>query len=362
MNRLLAVPLSILLASLQTTGCFAKKHSGEEHPELLTTQPLRTDTELTRPYVAQIRAIQHIEVRALERGYLQKVFVDEGQFVKTGQRMFLIMPTVYQAELEKAEAETQFVQIEYNNSKVLADGNVISPNELAMAKARLDKAKAEAALARVHRNLAEIRAPFDGLMDRFHVRLGSLLEEGELLTTLSDNSKMWVYFNVPEAEYLDYRSRLQGEGTISAQLVMANGQVFAHPGTVDTIEADFNNETGTIAFRATFPNPQGLLRHGQTGNVNLTKPLRNVLLVAQKATFEILDKKFVFVVDKDNVVHSREITVAEEMPQLYVVSSGLSENDRILLEGLRKVKDGDSISPKLLPPKQALAQLEVAAE
>ena len=199
-------------------------------------------------------------------------------------------------------------------------------------------------------------------MDHFHVRLGSLLDEGDLLTTLSDNSEMWVYFNVPEAEYLNYKANTQAENLLKVSLLMANNQLFEFPGVVKTIEADFNNETGNIAFRATFPNPNGLLRHGETGNIQMTIPLKNAIIIPQKATFEILEKKYVFVVDKDNVVHSREITIASEMPDLYVIKGGINENERIMLEGIRKVKDGDKIEYTYEDPKTVIPKLKIYVE
>jgi membrane fusion protein (multidrug efflux system) len=363
MNRLLAprsaFALTSLLALWGAAACHHEEHVEVEAGEFQITSPLRTDTELTSEYVCQVRSIQHIEVRALERGYLQEVFVDEGKSVKQGDQMFQILPTLYQAELDKAQAEADFAQIEYDNTKLLADRDVVSDKELALAKARLDKAKAEVDLKRVHLGFTEVRAPFDGIMDRLEVRKGSLLDEGELLTTLSDNSKMWVYFNVTEAEYLDYKTRSENP---DVRLVMANGKVFDQPGVVETIEADFHNETGTIAFRATFPNPDGLLRHGQTGKVLMTRKVENALLVPQKATFEILDRKFVFVVDEDQTVRSREITVAEELPHLYLVASGVDEGEKILLEGLRKVQEGDEIAVNYLEPAEVVAHLEVPAE
>jgi membrane fusion protein (multidrug efflux system) len=301
-------------------------------------------------------------MRALEKGYLEKIFVDEGQYVKKGQMMFQIMPMVYQAEMQKAKAEADFAEIEYQNTKQLSDKNVVSPNELALAKAKLDKAKAELALAQVHLGFTEIKAPFDGIMDHFQVRLGSLVNEGDLLTTLSDNSEMWVYFNVPESEYLNYKSNVTEENMLKVNLLMANNQLFGYPGVVKTIEADFNNETGNIAFRATFPNPNSLLRHGETGNIEMTVPLKNAIIIPQKATYEILEKKYVFVVDKNSVVHSREITIASEMPDLYVIKNGLSENERILLEGIRKVKDGDKITYEYEDPKIVLPKLKIYVE
>lgn len=352
-----------LIALLCHAGCETEhgEHKKEE-VKFQVTSPVKKDTVITRDYVCQIHAIQHIELRAFERGYLKKIFVDEGQLVKKGQLMFQILPIIYHAELKKAQAEAKAAEIEYLNTKSLADDNVVSPNELALAKARFEKAKAEQKLARAHLMFTKIRSPFDGLMGRFQVRLGSLLEEGELLTTLSDNSKIWAYFNVPEAEYLDYKTRTKNDKPIQVKLQMANHEIFEYPGVVTTIEADFNNETGNIAFRATFPNPKELLRHGETGNILMSKPIKNALLIPQKATFEILDKKYVFVIDENNVVRSRQIIVGEEMPHLYVVKEGLTENDKILLEGLRKVRDKDEITYEFLDPNSVMSHLELYSE
>jgi membrane fusion protein (multidrug efflux system) len=352
----------ISISTLFFASCVSHKEEKEHEVKFLVTSPLKKDTTVTREYVCQIRSIQHIELRALEKGYLQNIFVDEGQFVKKGQRMFQIMPTQYQAEQQKAQAEVEFAEIEYQNTKKLADSNIVSPNELALAKARLGKAKAELSLATVHLGFTDIRAPFDGIMDHFYVRQGSLLNEGDMLTTISDNSQMWVYFNVPEAEYLDYKSNTTTENSMKVNLLMANNKLFEFPGMVKTIEADFNNETGTIPFRATFPNPKALLRHGETGNIQMTIPMKDAILIPQKATFEILEKKYVYVVGKDNKVKSREIEIAAEMPDIYVIKEGINENERILLEGIRKVKDNDKIAYRYEDPKSVLPKLNVYVE
>lgn len=344
------------------TSCSDKKEEKEEQIKLLVTSPLAKDTTVTKEYVAQIHSYQHIEMRALEKGYLQKIFVDEGQTVRQGQPMFQIQPLIYQADLQKSQAEANYVGLEYRNTKSLADSNIVSKNELALSKAKFDKAKAEVALAKTHVGFTSLNAPFTGIMDHFQARLGSLVDEGDLLTTLSDNSKMWVYFNVPEAEYLAYKEQAKADNIVNVKLMMANNEVFPYPGVVKTIEADFNNETGNIAFRATFPNPNGLLRNGETGSVLMTVPLRHALIIPQKATFEILEKRYVYVVDKDNVVHQREITVGSEMPDLYIIKGGLKGNEKILLEGLRKVKDGDKIAYTYEDPKKVLPSLKVYSE
>ncbi|WP_166381976.1 MULTISPECIES: efflux RND transporter periplasmic adaptor subunit [unclassified Polaribacter] len=344
------------------TSCKHKTEEIHEAAKYLVTSPIKRDTIITKDYVSQIHSIRHIEIRAIERGYLKKISVDEGQHLKKGQKMFNIMPNVYQAELQKSKAEENVAEIEYKNTKLLADENVVSKNELAMAKANFDKAKAEVSLAQTHLGFTDIRAPFDGIMDHLHAREGSLLDEGELLTTLSDNSKMWVYFNVPEAEYLDYIISAKKEQKEEVTLLMANNKPFNQKGIVETIEGEFNNETGNIAFRATFPNPDGILRHGETGSIIMTIPLIDALIIPQKVTFEILDKKYVYVVGEDNTVRQQEIEVEAELENLFVVSKGLSKDDKILLEGIRKVKNNEKIHSEFVAPNSVISHLALYAE
>ena len=345
-----------------TVSCESKKEEKQETAKFLVTSPIKKDTSITKDYVCQIHSIKHIELRALEKGYLKQIHVDEGQYVKKGQQMFNIMTNIYQADLQKAQAEAKVAELELQNTQLLRDGNVVSQNELSKAKAEFDKANAEVSLAQTHLGFTNIRAPFDGIMDHLHVREGSLLDEGELLTTLSDNSQMWIYFNVPESEYLDYIISTDKDRKKEVGLLMANNKPFNQTGIVETIEGEFNNETGNIAFRATFPNPDKILRHGETGSILMTVPFKDVLIIPQKATFEILDKKFVFVVGQDNIVKQREIIVGGEMPNLFVVTKGLTEKDRIILDGIRMVKENQKIEAEFIAPKTVLSKLDLYTE
>ena len=352
-----SIVLISICAALSHISCQHHESEKQEETHFLVTSPLKKDTLITRDYVCQIHAIQHIELRAMEKGYLENIFVDEGQFVKKGQQMFKIMPQIYNAELQKAQAETNFAEIEYQNTKQLSEKNVVSPNELALAKAKLDKAKAEQSLAQTHLQFTDIKAPFDGIMDHFQVRLGSLINEGDLLSTLSDNSEMWVYFNVPESEYLDHAVNSKSDYPTQVKLRMANNQEFDHTGIVETIEADFNNETGNIAFRATFKNPKAILRHGETGSILMPIALKNAVIVPQKTTFEVLDKKFIYVIDENDMVRSRLITVSKELPHLYVINSGVGIKDKILLDGLSKVHENQKIQYEFVNPQKAISDL-----
>src|SRR5689334_4819975 len=185
------------------TGCTVKKKQNEETGKFTATSPLRVDTSFTKEYVSQIQSVKNIELRAQEKGYLQSINVDEGQYVHAGQVLFRIMPKLYEAEFLKAQAEAKAAELELLNTKTLADKNIVSKNEQAIAQAKLDEAKADLALAQLHLSFCEIKAPFDGTIDRIKFKLGSLIDEGTLLTSISDNKNIYAYFNVAEDEYLD---------------------------------------------------------------------------------------------------------------------------------------------------------------
>lgn len=357
------VASSIALGTLLlVVGCNGKKEEKQEETVYPVTNPMKKDTVINKEYVAQIRSVKNIEVRAQEKGFLEKIYVDEGQYVHAGQTLFRIMPQLYQAELLKAKAEVEQASIELKNASTLANNNIVSKNEKAMAKAKLDAANAEMKLAQIHLSFTDIKAPFSGIINRLPLRLGSLIDEGDLLTSLSDNTNVYSYFNVSEPEYLGYQMHAAERGSNQVSLIMANGEIFPQKGEIETIEGEFDNETGNIAFRAKFSNPDKLLRNGQTGKVQMTLPLHNALIIPQKATYEIQDQKYVFLIDKNGVAKSRNIKVAYELPDLYVVASGLSEGDQVLLEGVQKVKDDQKVKIKFQDPRKVLQSLKLKAE
>lgn len=348
-----------LYAAVTFTACTSKKEEKEEQGKFTVTSPLLTDTSITKEYVAGIQSIQNIEIRAKVDGYLETINVDEGQHVSAGQLLFTIRPREYEAEMQKAKAEAQAAELEVQNTKTLADKNIVSKTELAMATAKLDEAKAELAIAELHLSYTQVKAPFEGIIDRIQFKVGSLIDEGSLLTSLSNNKEVYAYFNVSEVEYLDYKARTEKEGATPATLLLANNQVHKYKGTIETIEGEFDKEMGSIAFRAKFPNPDLLLKHGETGKVQLKVDLKNSLIIPQETTFEIQDKIYVYVVDANGLVKARNITIQQKMPNLYVVASGLTDKDRILLEGVQNVKEDDKIQSDYIPAKQVIEQLQL---
>jgi membrane fusion protein, multidrug efflux system len=272
----------------------SRSGNDQQHRKIVLTSPQAMDVAITQRYVGNIRSRRHIDVCALENGHLNEIKVSEGQAVKKGDLMFKIVPT-----LNKAKLAAGF------------------PNVI---------------------------APFDGIVGRLHVQQGSLITEGDILTTLSDNRVIWVYFNVPVKEYLEYMAaRKQHEKEDKIELVLAKQDKFPQPGKIGAIEAHFNNENGNVAYRADFENPDGVLRRGQTGTILVHRKVHDAIVIPLRATYEIMNKRYVYVVDKDDVVHRREIVVQNGLDDIFVIKTGVGVGDRIVLEGIRQVRDGEKV-------------------
>jgi membrane fusion protein, multidrug efflux system len=340
-------------------ACNSKKEEKKETPRLSVTNPVVMDTAFLKDYVAEIQSIQNIEVRAKVKGFLEVINVDEGQHVNAGQTLFIIRSREFEAELAEASAKVKTSELEMQNVKTLADKNIVSQTELALANAKLNEARADEGIAKANMSFTKIVAPFSGIVDRLKFKVGSLIDEGSLLTSLSNNKEVYAYFNVSEKEYLDYKTRAKNDGRNIVTLLLANNQPHKYKGLIETIEGEFDKNTGSIPFRAKFPNPDFLLKHGETGKVQLTVDLKNALIIPQKATFELQDKTYVYVVDEKNIVKARSITIAQKLPNLFVIGSGLAENDKLLLEGVQTVREDDKINPVFTAPKEVIGHLQL---
>jgi membrane fusion protein (multidrug efflux system) len=336
-------------------ACNSKKEAKVETGKYSVTNPLLLDTSFAKEYVAEIQSLQNVEIRAKVKGFIEKINVDEGQQVHAGQLLFTIRPKEYEAELIKSKAEVKKAELDAQNAKNLSDKNIISKTELALALAKLEQAKADESLAELYVTYTKVTAPFDGVIDRLKFKQGSLIDEGTLLTTISNNKEVYAYFNVSENEYLDYKSRTKNDKNNIVTLLLANNQPHKHKGKIETIESEFDKNTGSIAFRAKFPNPELLLKHGETGKVQMNIDLKHALLIPQKATFELQDKIYVFVVDKNNVVKSRNIKIKQRLNNIYVIESGLTEDDKFIFEGIQSLKDDDKVETIFIPAKQTIS-------
>jgi membrane fusion protein (multidrug efflux system) len=343
----------------------------ESTNEFPVTQVFRKDTIVFHEYVVDVHAIRNVEIRARVQGYLDYIYVDEGQSVKAGQLLFKINDEEYKAEEAKAKAsvnsaiaEQQAMQLEVERVSILVEKNVVSQTELKLAKAKVEmsKAKVEEAKSRLlQANIRSahtmIKAPFDGMVDRLPFKIGSLINEGHLLTTLFDSNSVYAYFRVSEKEYLEYtKSHPDDRRSNNVELIQADGNTHQQPGKIETLEGEFDTSTGTIAFRAKFPNPQHILKHGSSGKIRLSNTLEDALMVPQKATFEIQDKTFVFLVGADNKLKVKGFVPKSRLSHFYIIESGLQEGDRIVYEGIKYARDGMLITPSNLPTDSVLVK------
>ncbi len=351
--------VAIVFLSICACNTEIKKPNVEGVPIITVKQ---MDTVLKKNLVADIHAIQNTELRAKVSGYLEGIHADEGKYVQKDQLLFRINSKEYEAELAKAQANlaiamanAKVIKLEAEQTRLLVNKNVVSKTELELALAKVKSAEASVReaesiekSAQIKLSYTKVKAPFSGLLDRIPLKKGSLVDEGKLLSSLSDVREIYAYFNVSEIEYLIYSESLKAKKDShrdEVALVLANGKTYPYPGKIETIEGEFNSETGSIAFRARFPNPDKLLRHGATGKIILTTPIKDVLIIPQKCVFEIQDKNYVFVVDKNNTVRFQNIITQARIDQFYIVSSGLKTGDRVVYEGVQSMKEHTLIKP-----------------
>jgi membrane fusion protein, multidrug efflux system len=289
------------MRSLRRTNKYGQSPPVQARKITISTVQSKAVT-VTRQYACQIHAWRRIDIRALQNGYVGEFKVKEGQPVKKGDLLFEVEPLVTR--------DTPSRGAESTNPKV---------------------------------SFAKVVAPFDGIVDRVVESRSSLVEEDDILMALTDTSLMWAFFYVPEACYIEYMANQKQHEGDTIELVLANGDKFRHIGKIGVIGANFNTQMGTIPYRADFSNPDRLLRHGQTGTVLINRTLKDAIVIPKRATYEILDKRYVYIVDKDDVTHRREIVVQNELPDMFVVKKGVGVGDRIIDEGVSLVHDGDKV-------------------
>lgn len=333
--------------------------------------PLLLDTVYTKEYVAEIQSIQNVELRARVKGFIEKIHVDEGQYVKAGQVLFTLSSQEFREDLLRANsslksaiADLKVSEVEVKNISSLVEKNIVSKTQLEMAEAKKDaiqakieEAQSTIAVARLNLSFTQIKAPFTGIINRIPNKTGSLVEEGTLLTSISDNNAIFAYFNMPEKEYLQFVKSKEAANKMRVSLRLADDEPFNQEGSIETVESEIDKNTGNIAFRARFSNPQQLLKHGSSAKLLLTNTLKNVIVIPQKSTFEVQDKMNVFVVDEKNTVTVKSFIPKARLSHLYVIESGLSPAERILFEGIQLVKEGDQIIPHQMQTNEVLRQL-----
>jgi membrane fusion protein (multidrug efflux system) len=340
-------------------SCSDKTVKNEEQTYLVVN-PILKDTTYERDYAATINSFQNVEIRSKVKGFVENIYLDEGQKVKKGQILFTLNSKEYEQHVHKAEAAIQSTlaelrasEIEVENTKKLFDKNIVSKSELDLIttkvninKAKVNEARVAKEQALLHVEFTKIKAPFDGIINRIPNKKGSLIDEGALLTSISNNESVYAYFSVSEIDYLDYVQSKSKNNTVT--LSLANNSIYPYKGTIETTESEFNKETGNIAFRAKFPNPEKLLKEGGTGKILVKKLYKNAIIIPQKSTFEVQGNIYVYLVDKNNTVYSKKINPINRLSNYFVLDKDLTKEDKLIYEGIQSIKTGDKVKYKLI--------------
>lgn len=373
-----------VLTAVVLTGCGSKsKQMGEASNDFAVETVQTTSADLKTSYPATIKGMQDIEIRPKVSGYLVKLLVDEGSTVRKGQPLFLIDSEQYRAAVKAAQAQirvcraniaTQKLTVE--NKRMLFKQNIISSYDLKMAENTLASyeaqlASAEAQLQSAQDNLrwCTVTSPADGVVGSIPYRVGSLVsaQSADPLTTVSNISKMYVYFSMTEKQLLALTREAGGVNAAikkmpAVSLLLSDGSTYSQSGTISTVSGVIDSSTGSVQMRATFDNVQHILRSGGTGSILVPTHSNDAIIVPQSATFDVQDKKFVYVLNNDKTVATREITVLPQNDgQTYVIASGLRSGERIVVDGVNQLKNGQKINPITLAQLRANQKKEQQA-
>ena len=327
-------------------------------------------TTLYNEFPATIEGQQNVEIRPKIDGYIERIFVDEGATVRQGQRLFQISAPQYEQEVRTAQANIKIAQANVNAAKMevekvrpLVEKNIISKFELQAAQyalqaqqAALAQANATLANARTNLGYTVISSPVNGVVGTIPYKIGSLVSGNttQPLTTVSNIGNIYAYFSINEKDVLQFSKNTKG-ATASERLstmppvslILANGVEFSQEGRIEAAGGLINTETGSLRVRATFPNPGNIIRSGSSGLVRIPSTVENAILVPQKSTYEIQGKTFVYLVSDSSTVRSVEVKIRDNSGgQFYVIESGLTAGDKIVLEGVGGLREGVTIKPR----------------
>lgn len=318
------------------------------------------DTTLSVGFISEIKALQNVEIRSRLKGYLEDIYIDEGKSVVKGQPLFKINDEEYRLNLSKARAKVKNAIaaeknaiVEVERTKKLAENNIVSLSELDLAQSRLDAARAnveeaiaEEDMARVQLNFTLVRAPFTGYVDRILQRRGSLVDEGTLLTTISELDNVYAYFNLSEKEYLELKKEFSENSFIGQEvrLQLVDGSMYPDKGIVETMESEFESTTGNISLRAKFLNRKKILKHGSSGRILFSRKVDQGIFIPHKAVIELQDKYYVFLVDSSHRVKMTPVIPKKRLTNVYWIQSGVDEGDIIVTEGIQKIKNNTLVT------------------
>ncbi len=373
MNRSLLSVFLVFAAMAVFLAACKDKEKNEQAQRIMPYKYIETTTQVAvvnNDYPAQLQGSQNIDIRPMIDGYIQSVHVDEGQTVRKGQLMFKITNPQYDQQVRSARAALQSAKTQVDNARMqvtkvkpLVDKDIISPFELQSAELQLKSAQAayaqaQAALSNAQINLGytNVYAPVSGVVGTLPYRIGSYVNSAtpEPLTTVSSIADIYAYFSWNEKDQIEFFKSAGGTSSSEklqsipdVKLLLADGSEYPHKGEVRSISGQANPQTGSFNMRATFPNPTGLLRSGNSATVRIPNTIYDAVVIPQGATFEIQGAHFVYLVNQDSVVRQAPVTVTDMKDgKRYIVNTGLKTGDMVVVEGVSILKDSTRISPQ----------------
>jgi membrane fusion protein (multidrug efflux system) len=361
--------LAALCAAVALGGCSKKEAAPPPPVEVVVAEVVQKDVPVFMEMVGQTKGSQDVEIRARVEGYLDKFFFTEGAFVRKGEKLYQIDPKPFEAAVAQAKANLATVQARFDQStitvnrlKPLVTQKAVSQQELDNALANQDATRAQVDAARASLDKAtldlgytSITSPLDGVVGTTLVKAGNLVGRGEstLLTTVSQVDPILFRAGISEADYLRIARRAEelraarGDEKTVVHLLLADGTTHPETGRVEAIERAVDPTTGTLAVQFTFPNPSRLLRPGQYGRVRFESEVKkDALLVPQRAVQELQNLYSLAVVGPDNKVEFRSVKVGPRVDGQWVIEEGLKPGEKVVVEGLQRIRDGATVSPK----------------
>lgn len=349
------VPILAVLLVISSCG----KNEQQAPPQGPAPFPVQTvntqDATVYQEYTARIEGQQNVEIRSKVNGFIEKIYVDEGQVVKKGQILFKLETQSLNQDGSAAKAMVQAAQVEVDRLKPLVERQIISSVQLETAKAKLAQAKSAYGSIAANIGYGTIYSPVNGVVGSLPYKAGSLVNpNSEMpLTTVSDTKNVRAYFTMNEKQLLFFNKTFNGATTTEklksvpeVSLLLVDNSEYDQKGKITAINGLMNATTGTTEFRAEFTNPQGILRSGSSGVVRLPIVSKDVVLVPQNAVFEVQGKQIVYVVGKDNKVKATIIETNGTSDLNYIVTSGITNGDVVVIEGTSKLREGMEIIPQ----------------
>ncbi|CAA7390908.1 efflux RND transporter periplasmic adaptor subunit [Chryseobacterium fistulae] len=369
--RIVVLITSIILLQNCTKAAEGSNPSTPPAPELPIYTVITSPATIYQEFPTSLEGKNNVEIRSQVDGYLDKIYVEEGAYVRAGQPLFKIDSRSYgeqmnmaTANLQVANANIQKAKVEVDRLEPLVAAKVVSDVQLRTAKANYaaaiataSQAKASVGNAKINVGFTTITAPVSGYIGRIPYKKGSLISRTDPnpLTLLSDISEIYAYFSLSELDFIAFQNKYPGatleeklKNMPMIELTIADNSIYPEKGKMTMVDGQFDKTTGAISVRAAFPNPNGILRTGNTGRIRMPQLLSNALIIPQESTFEIQDKTYVYVLGKDQKVTSKPVKISGKTDSYYFISEGLSVGDKIVFTGIGALKDGVSIKPKAI--------------